>query len=188
MTTLKSGDSFPSDVVFKYIPWSEESDEITSCGIPINYNASQEWANKKVVLFSVPGAFTPTCSVNHVPGYIQNLPKLREKGVDIVAVIAFNDPFVMSAWGKANKVRGDDIVSITPLSTLRATGVDFGEQLFLSDPDAKFSKSIGWADAASGRTARYAIVIDHGKVRYADIETERGAVKKSGADAVLASL
>ncbi|KAJ5492490.1 Redoxin [Penicillium expansum] len=153
MTTLKSGDSFPSDVVFNYIPWNEESGEITSCGIPINYNASEEWANKKVVLFSVPGAFTPTCSVSHVPGYIQNLPKLREKGVDIVAVVAFNDPF-----------------------------------LFLSDPDAKFSKSIGWADEASGRTGRYAIVIDHGKVSYAQIETERGVVKKSGADAVLASL
>ncbi|KAJ5305658.1 hypothetical protein PENANT_c041G04295 [Penicillium antarcticum] len=169
MATLKSGDTFPSDVVFKYIPWSEESNDITSCGIPINYNASKEWANKKVVLFSVPGAFTPTCSVNHVPGYIKNLPNLREKGVDIVAVVAFNDPFVMSAWGKANRVRGDEI-------------------LFLSDPDAKFSKSIGWADEASGRTGRYAIVIDHGKVGYAQIETERGAVKKSGADAVLASL
>ncbi|CAG8120262.1 unnamed protein product [Penicillium salamii] len=189
--SLKSGDSFPDNVVFKYIPWSEESDEITSCGIPIDYNASKKWADKKVVLFSVPGksikssrvlrsgelqltrghlgAFTPTCSVNHVPGYIQNLPNLREKGVDIVAVLAFNDPFVMSAWGKANRVRGDEI-------------------LFLSDPEAKFSKSIGWADEVSGRTGRYAIVIDHGKVRYAQIETEKGAVKKSGADAVLASL
>ncbi|KAJ5334133.1 Redoxin [Penicillium brevicompactum] len=153
--SLNSGDSFPDNVVFQYIPWSEESDEITSCGIPINYNASQKWADKKVVLFSVPGAFTPTCSVNHVPGYINNLPKLREKGVDIVAVLAFNDPFVMSAWGKANR-------------------------LFLSDPDAKFSKSIGWADEASGRTGRYAIVIDHGKVRYAQIETEKGAVKRTG--------
>lgn len=56
------------------------------------------------------GAFTPTCSVNHVPGYIKNLPQLREKGVDIVAVVAFNDPYVMSAWGKANNVR-DEIVS-----------------------------------------------------------------------------
>lgn len=69
----------------------------------------------KLKCIRIQGAFTPTCSVNHVPGYIQNLPKLREKGVDIVAVIAFNDPFVMSAWGKANKVRGDDIVSTTPL-------------------------------------------------------------------------
>jgi alkyl hydroperoxide reductase 1 len=58
------------------------------------------------------GAFTPTCSVNHMPGYIKNLPQLRAKGVDIVAVVAFNDPFVMSAWGKANEVRGDEIVSI----------------------------------------------------------------------------
>ena len=56
------------------------------------------------------GAFTPTCSVNHVPGFIQNLPNLREKGVDIVAVTAFNDAFVMSAWGKANHVRGNDLV------------------------------------------------------------------------------
>ncbi|CAL5869128.1 uncharacterized protein PFLUO_LOCUS3356 [Penicillium psychrofluorescens] len=169
MTTLNPGDQFPSDVVFKYIPWSEESGDMTACGIPINYNASKEWADKKVVLFSVPGAFTPTCSVNHMPGYIKNLPQLRQKGVDIVAVVAFNDPFVMSAWGKANKVHGDDI-------------------LFLSDPDAQFSKSIGWADSASGRTGRYAVVVDHGKVSYAQIETEKGAVKKSGADAVLASL
>ncbi|KAJ5772451.1 Allergen [Penicillium odoratum] len=168
MTTLKSGDAFPADVTFKYIPWTEENAEASSCGIPIDYNASEEWANKKVVLFSVPGAFTPTCSVNHLPGYLQNLPELKKKGVDIVAVLAFNDPFVMSAWGKVNGAR-DNI-------------------LFLSDPDSKFSKSIGWADAASGRTGRYAIVIDHGKISYAQIETERGAVKKSGADAVLASL
>lgn len=51
--------------------------------------------------------------MNHVPGYIKSLPQLREKGVDIVAVVAFNDPFVMSAWGKVNQVRGDDIVSRT---------------------------------------------------------------------------
>ncbi|KAJ5581335.1 hypothetical protein N7450_007636 [Penicillium hetheringtonii] len=189
MAALKPGDTFPTDVVFKYIPWTEESDDITACGIPINYDASKEWANKKVVLFSVPAEdillygttspltrhgtklrrLHPHLSVNHVPGYIQNLPKLREKGVDIVAVVAFNDPFVMSAWGKANKVQNNEI-------------------LFLSDPEAKFSKSIGWADNASGRTGRYAIVIDHGKIKYADIETEKGAVKKSSADTVLASL
>ncbi|RHZ49173.1 peroxiredoxin family protein [Aspergillus thermomutatus] len=164
---LKPGDSFPDNVVFQYIPYTEESSEITACGIPINYNASKEWAGKKVVLFSVPGAFTPTCSVNHVPGYIKNLPQLREKGVQVVAVVASNDPFVMSAWGKANQVKGDDI-------------------LFLSDPEARFSNSIGWANA--GRTGRYAIIIDHGRVTYAQIETEKGVVKVSGADAVLAHL
>jgi len=168
MTTLKPGDSFPTDVVFSHIPWTAESSEVTACGIPVLYKASQEWADKKVVLFSVPGAFTPTCSVSHLPGYIQNLPTLEAKGVDIVAVTAFNDPFVMSAWGKANNVKGDI--------------------LFLSDLDSKFSKSIGWADPASGRTLRYAIVIDHGKVTFAQVETEKGVVKESGADAVLASL
>ena len=59
------------------------------------------------------GAFTPTCSINHVPGYIQNLPQLKEKGVQVVAVIASNDSYVMSAWGKANNVKGDDIVSVS---------------------------------------------------------------------------
>jgi alkyl hydroperoxide reductase 1 len=155
MASLKVGDSLPSDVVFSYIPYTEESSEITACGIPINYNASKgtwsspvsyffssvsrhrssnlpshlsqtpllpcsrnqadrdcntEWANKKVVLFAVPGAFTPSCSVSHLPGYVQNLPAIKAKGVDVVAVIAYNDAFVMSAWSKANGIKNDDIV------------------------------------------------------------------------------
>jgi alkyl hydroperoxide reductase 1 len=69
-----------------------------------------EWANKRVVLFSVPGAFTPGCSARHLPGYISNLPALKSKGVDVVACIAYNDAFVMSAWGKANGIKGEDIV------------------------------------------------------------------------------
>ncbi|KAJ5825263.1 hypothetical protein N7474_002401 [Penicillium riverlandense] len=158
------GDSFPEGVVFSYIPWSEESGEITSCGIPINYNASKEWADKKVVVFALPGAFTPVCSANHVPEYIAKLPELRAKGVDVVAVLAYNDAYVMSAWGKANKVTGDDI-------------------LFLSDPNAKFSKSIGWADE-EGRTYRYAIVLDHGKVTYAAKEKSKNVLEVSSADAV----
>jgi peroxiredoxin len=71
-----------------------------------------EWAGKKVVLFSVPGAFTPGCSAKHLPGYIENLSKLKAKGVDIVATIAFNDAWVMSAWGKANGIKDDSIVRI----------------------------------------------------------------------------
>jgi len=117
------------------------------------------------VLFAVPGAFTPTCSVRHLPGYIENLPKIKEKGVDTVAVIAFNDAWVMSAWGKANNV-GDEI-------------------LFLSDPDLEFSRSIGWA--AGNRAVRYAMVIDHGKVVYAEKEPG-GDVTVSSAPAVLSKL
>src|SRR4051794_5254736 len=73
-----------------------------------------EWANKKVVVFSVPGAFTPGCSAKHLPGYIENLAALKAKGVDIVATIAFNDAWVMSAWGKANGIKNDDIVRFGP--------------------------------------------------------------------------
>ncbi len=62
------------------------------------------------MLFAVPGAFTPGCSAQHLPGYIKNLDTLKSKGVDVVAVIAFNDAWVMSAWGKANGIKGDEIV------------------------------------------------------------------------------
>ena len=103
-------------IVFNsYIPWSEEKGEITSCGIPINYYASKEWADKKVILFALPGAFTPVCSARHVPEYIERLPEIRAKGVDVVAVLAYNDAFVMSAWGKANGVKNDDIVRSPPM-------------------------------------------------------------------------
>ncbi|KAJ5887468.1 Peroxiredoxin Pen c 3 [Penicillium taxi] len=166
--TIKAGDSFPEDVKFSYIPWAEDSASITSCGIPINYNASKEWADKKVILFALPGAFTPVCSANHVPEYIAKLPELRKKGVDVVAVLAYNDAYVMSAWGKANGVTGDDI-------------------LFLSDPEAKFSKSIGWADE-EGRTYRYAIVLDHGKVTYAAKEREKNVLEVTSADHIYKQL
>lgn len=122
--------------------------------MPITYKTSQEFANKKVILFAVPGAFTPGCSVRHLPGYIENLTDIKGKGVDVVAVIATNDAFVMSAWGKVNGIK-DEI-------------------LFMNDPDAKFSKSIGWDMGVSpNRTARYAMVIDNGVVKYAEKEPGR---------------
>jgi alkyl hydroperoxide reductase 1 len=142
MSELKVGDSFPEGVTFQYIPYTPEIDGFKVCGMPVTYNASKgkstclsssiphirlfppfillksanthftEWANKKVVLFALPGAFTPACSGSHLPGYIENLDKLRAKGVDQVAVLAYNDPYVMSAWGKANGVKDDSIVRI----------------------------------------------------------------------------
>lgn len=166
MSPLKAGDTFPEGVEFGWIPYTEENGEITSCGSPQSYNASKEWANKKVVLFAVPGAFTPSCSVNHLPGYIKNLSAIKSKGVDIIAVIGYNDPFVMSAWGKANGIKGDDI-------------------LFLTDNATAFSQKIGWTKGE--RTGRYAIVIDHGKVVYAENEAG-GDVTVSSAEAVLEKL
>ncbi|EKD14532.1 uncharacterized protein L3040_000053 [Drepanopeziza brunnea f. sp. 'multigermtubi'] len=166
MAELKLGDSLPTDVKFSYIPYTPENADITSCGMPTTYDASKEWANKKVVLFSVPGAFTPGCSARHLPGYIENLSALKGKGVDVVATIAFNDAWVMSAWGKANGIKGDDI-------------------LFLSDTNAEFSKKLGWT--LGERTARYALIIENGKITYA--EKEPGSdVSVSSAAAVLAKL
>jgi len=77
-----------------------------------------EFKNKKVVLVAVPGAFTPTCQVQHVPSYINNLDKLKEAGVDQVIVIASNDQWVMAAWAKANGIKDDSIVRITPRYSL----------------------------------------------------------------------
>lgn len=167
MPELKAGDAFPQGVTFQYIPYTPENSEFTSCGIPINFDASKEFASKKVVIVAVPGAFTPTCSAAHLPSYINNKEKLQAAGVDQVVFIAYNDAFVMSAWGKANNIKDDFII-------------------FAADNGAEFSKSIGWT--AGERTARYAIVVDHGKVTYAGLETEKGSLEVSGAEAVLSKL
>ncbi|KAL7947694.1 Redoxin [Trichoderma barbatum] len=166
MSVLEVGDSFPGNVAFSYVPFTPESKDITSCGIPTKFDASAEFKNKKVVLIAVPGAFTPTCQISHLPGFIDNIDALKAKGVEQVIVIAANDPFVMSAWGKANYTKDDFII-------------------FASDSELAFSKAIGWTQG--DRTARYAIAVDHGKVVYAAKETERG-VNVSGAEAVLAKL
>lgn len=70
--------------------------------MPEEFNASEEFKGKKVVLVSVPGAFTPGCQAKHLPPYLENVDKLSEKGVDLIVIIASNDPFVMAAWGKVN--------------------------------------------------------------------------------------
>jgi len=163
---VKVGDSLPEGTKFQYVPYTPDSD-ITSCGIPITLDASTDWADKKVVLFSVPGAFTPSCSARHLPGYIEHLSAFKSKGVDVVAVLAYNDAFVMNAWSKANGVKDDEI-------------------LFLSDVSTEFSQKLGWT--LGERTARYAVVFDKGKVVYAEKEESPKEVGVSSAEAVLAKL
>lgn len=92
---------------------------------------------------------------------------MKKKGVDVVAVIAHNDPYVMSGWGKANGVNDDSL-------------------LFLTDEDLKFSSKFGWAEG--GRAGRYAMIIDHGKITYAEIEKDKSIVTVSGVDAILKHL
>ncbi|KAL2018292.1 hypothetical protein VTK56DRAFT_996 [Thermocarpiscus australiensis] len=166
MTALKPGDSFPEGVVFSYVPPTGTLD-LTVCGRPIVYNASKEFKLKKVVLVGVPGAFTPTCQEQHVTSYLAHQSEFKVKGVDAIIFIASNDAFVMSAWQKANGVKDESI-------------------LFMSDEGAEFSRRIGWADG--DRAGRYAVVVDHGKILYAEADLVRGSIANSGAEGVLANI
>lgn len=166
MSALKAGDDFPDGVTFTYVKPSGDLD-LTVCGLQVKYDASEEFKDKKVVLVAVPGAFTPACQERHLSSYLKHIDDFKAKGVDQVVFIAYNDAWVMSAWGKANGVKDDSI-------------------LFLSDGAVEFSKSIGWIQGE--RTQRYALIIDHGKVTYAETETVRGSLANSGAEATLAKL
>ncbi|EME39754.1 hypothetical protein DOTSEDRAFT_74603 [Dothistroma septosporum NZE10] len=170
MSGLKAGEQFPEGVKFKYIPWTTADTKV--CGFPVTYDASKEFANKKVVLVSVPGAFTPTCSGNHVPKYIEHIDDLKSKGVDELLIIAPNDAYVMSGWQKVNVGLTED---------------DNTFVIFASDLETKLAAQIGWT-APGDRNGRWAAVIDHGKITYAEVETELQAVTVSGVEAVLKAL
>jgi glutaredoxin/glutathione-dependent peroxiredoxin len=126
----------------------------------------------KVVLFAVPGAFTPTCSDHHLPGFVLRAEELSAKGVDTIACISVNDPFVMGAWGEAQ-------------------GTD-GKVLMLADGNGEFAAEVGLEMDGSGfglgtRSQRYAAIIDDGVVTQLMVETAPG-VDVSSADSVLDKL
>ncbi|WEK52363.1 MAG: peroxiredoxin [Candidatus Kaistia colombiensis] len=127
------------------------------------------FAGKTVVLFAVPGAFTPTCHKNHLPGYLDQAAAIKAKGVDTIAVVAVNDQFVMGAWAKA-------------------TGAE-DKILFLADGSGEFTKAIGLefdlsANGLGIRSKRYAMIVEDGVVKTLNVE-EAGGVTGSGAAAVL---
>ncbi len=139
---------------------------------PKEMTTEELFAGKKVVLFAVPGAFTPTCSVKHLPGYLQNLDALKAKGVDTIACLAVNDPFVMGAWAKEQDVGG--------------------RLLMLADGSAAFTKTLGLeldltARGLGVRSQRYAMVVDDGKVTGLNVEPP-GGFEVSRAETVLAGL
>jgi glutaredoxin/glutathione-dependent peroxiredoxin len=126
----------------------------------------------KVVLFAVPGAFTPTCSDYHLPGFVHRADEFLAKGVDTVACISVNDPFVMGAWGRDQKV-GDRV-------------------LMVADGNGEFTKAMGLEADMSGaglgpRSQRYAAVIEDGTVTALFVEPERG-LNLSSAESVLGAL
>ncbi len=139
---------------------------------PKEMTTDEVFGGKKVVLFAVPGAFTPTCSAKHLPGYLQNLDAFKAKGVDTVACIAVNDPFVMTAWAKDQDV-GDRVV-------------------MLADGSAAFTKILGLeldlsARGLGVRSQRYAMVVDDGKVTSLNVEPP-GGFEVSKAETVLGAL
>ena len=130
------------------------------------------FSGKKVVLVSVPGAFTPTCSMNHLPGFVDHADAIRGKGVDTVACMAVNDVFVMDAWGKDRGV-GDNVI-------------------MLADGNGEYTRALGLEMDATGfgmghRGQRFAIVVDDGVASHVAVEAP-GAFEVSKAESILDAL
>ena len=130
------------------------------------------FGNRKVVLFSVPGAFTPTCSVQHLPGFVQNADAIKAKGVNEIVCIAVNDAFVMDAWGKSQNT-GDSVT-------------------LLADGNGEFTQALGLGLDGTGfglgqRSQRFAMVVENGTVAHLAVE-EAGAFEVSSAERILAVL
>jgi peroxiredoxin len=128
---------------------------------------------KKVVLFAVPGAFTPTCHKNHLPGFVQNAAAIKAKGIDSIAVTAVNDGFVMDAWKKASNAEG--------------------KVEFLADGNGEFAKAIDMTLDGSGnglglRSKRYSMLVEDGVVKKLNVEEAPGKAETSSADALLKQL
>jgi len=159
--TIKTGDNMPAG----------SFGQMTDKG-PGSLSTDELFSGKKVVLFSVPGAFTPTCSAKHLPGYLDLADQLKAKGVDTIACIAVNDTFVMGAWGKH-------------------AGAE-GKVLMLADGNCAYTKALGLELDASGfgmgtRGQRFAIVVDNGVVSHLFVEAPM-EFKVSAAEHVLANL
>ena len=159
--TIKVGDKIPSISV-----------RMMKDGNNTQVATDELFAGKKVALFAVPGAFTPTCSAKHLPSFLDNADALKKKGVDVIMGISVNDPFVMRAWGENANV-GDKIT-------------------LLSDGNGDFAKALGVdADMSKNgmgtRSRRYSMLIDNGVVKVLNLE-EPGAFAVSGGDHMLTQI
>jgi peroxiredoxin len=134
---------------------------------------AEVFGGKKVVLFAVPGAFTPTCHLKHLPGFIESADEFKAMGIDTVACVAVNDPFVLSAWAEESGGKG--------------------KVLFLSDGNAEFTKKLGMDFDGSGaglgtRSKRYAALVEDGMVRALNVEDSPGVAVESTAAKMLQRL
>ena len=140
---------------------------------PTQMSTADVFDGRKVVLFAVPGAFTPTCHMTPLPGFVTHAKELKSKGVDTIACVAVNDVFVMNAWSEQTGAK--DII------------------IFLADGSADFTKSIGMELDASGvglglRSQRYAMLVDDGVVKVMNVEEVASSAEASSAEKILAAL
>ena len=159
--TIKVGDKLPT-VSLKYM----NKDGMQTA------TTDELFKGKKAVLFGLPGAFTPTCSAKHLPGFVAHSEDLKKKGVEVVACLSVNDAFVMDAWGKAQNA-GEKV-------------------LMLADGNGDFAKATGLTMDGTGygmglRTSRWAMVLEDGKVKTLNVEAP-GAFEVSSAEAVMKAL
>ena len=159
--TIKVGDKIPSATL-----------RTMGAQGPQNVTTDELFKGKKVALFAVPGAFTPTCSTKHLPGFVNNAEALKAKGVNSIVCLSVNDAFVMGAWGKDQKV-GDKVKMV-------------------ADGNADFAKSLGLTMDGSGhgmgtRSRRFSIVVENGVVTKLNVEAP-GAFEVSSAEAMLKQL
>ncbi|MGH8177893.1 MAG: peroxiredoxin [Steroidobacter sp.] len=159
--TIKVGDKMPSGTL-----------TLATKDGPQKISADEYFKGKKVVLFSLPGAFTPTCDAKHLPGFVERAGDIRAKGVDAIACLSVNDAFVMKAWGKAQNTEGK---------------VDM-----LADGNAEYTKALGLEMDATGfgmgtRGQRFSLVVDNGVVKQVNVEA-KGEFSVSSADHVLGQI
>lgn len=162
------GKKLPNATLYEFF---DEATEGCAIG-PNAFEVEKEVAGKKIVIFALPGAFTPTCSAKHVPGYLEHFDAIKAKGVDEIWCISVNDPFVMGAWGRDLQV---------------------GKKVrMLGDGSAEFTKKLGMefdliARGLGVRSQRYAMIVEDGVVKTLDLEAP-GKFEVSDAASVLKQL
>ncbi len=158
--TISVGDRLPSATLLKLTPDGPDA-----------VDSAEYFAGRTVALFAVPGAFTPTCSAKHLPGYIEKAQELKAKGVDEIACTSVNDPFVLGAWSKANDAEG--------ITMLADGNAGFAEALGLTMDGSKFGLGT--------RSQRYSMLVEDGVVKELNVEAP-GAFEVSSAEHLLGEL
>jgi len=159
--SIKEGDRIPQGQLM-----------VMEDGGPKPVDTQALFAGKKVVLFAVPGAFTPGCSITHLPGYVKHAEAIKAKGVDSIVCMSVNDAFVMDAWGKAH---------------------DASQLIMAADGSGEFAKALGLALDASGfgmgtRSQRFSMLVEDGVLKRLNVEDSPASIQASSAETMLAAL